>query len=64
MNQKILMAQEILGLKPGAAAEDVSVAFRNLAVKYHPDKVASLGNELKEPALKFKSKHSSLKCSK
>ena len=37
---------EILGLKPGAAIEEVHSAYRKAAQAYHPDKVAHLGPEL------------------
>lgn len=30
---------EILGLKPGASKEEVQTAYRNLAKKFHPDKL-------------------------
>ena len=29
---------EILGLSPGATTEEIKKSFRNLALKYHPDK--------------------------
>ncbi|WP_415283662.1 J domain-containing protein [Candidatus Nitrososphaera sp. FF02] len=29
---------EVLGLEPGASAEDIKKSFRSLALKHHPDK--------------------------
>lgn len=44
-----------LGLEPGASPEAVKKAYRELANKYHPDKVAHLGEEFQQMAeLKFK----------
>ena len=36
---------EILGLKPGASIKEIKDAYRNLALRYHPDKDSSKGNE-------------------
>jgi DnaJ like chaperone protein len=34
-----------LGLRPGCSDENVKDAYRDLASKYHPDKVSHLGQE-------------------
>jgi DnaJ like chaperone protein len=36
---------KVLGLKRGASQEEIRQAFHALAVKYHPDKVAHLGED-------------------
>ena len=41
---------KILGLKPGASAEDIRAAYHRAAQAYHPDKVAHLGREFQEMA--------------
>ncbi|MBW1980966.1 MAG: DnaJ domain-containing protein [Deltaproteobacteria bacterium] len=41
---------EILGLAPGATAEEIRSAYRRLAQKYHPDRVTHLGEEFQELA--------------
>jgi DnaJ domain len=41
---------EILGVAPAATAEEIRDAYRHLVSKYHPDKVESLGQELKDLA--------------
>ena len=47
---------EILGIKPDDDVEIIKKAYRDLAVKYHPDKVANLGPEFQKLAEeKFKS---------
>lgn len=38
---------EVLGVQPDAGASEVKKAYRALAMKYHPDKVAHLGEEFK-----------------
>ena len=38
---------EVLGLRRGATLEEVKKAYRELAGKYHPDKVSHLGDEFK-----------------
>ena len=35
----------ILGIKPTATDEEVKKAYRQMAIRYHPDKVAQLGEE-------------------
>lgn len=43
-------AYKVLGLTPDATDEEVRKAYRNMALKYHPDRVASLGDDVKEAA--------------
>jgi len=38
---------EILDVSPGASQEEIKAAFKQLAGKYHPDKVVHLGDEFK-----------------
>jgi DnaJ like chaperone protein len=38
---------EILDVPPDASQEDIKTAYKQLAGKYHPDKVAHLGDEFK-----------------
>jgi DnaJ like chaperone protein len=40
----------VLGVQPGSSREDVQQAYRELAAKYHPDKVSHLGEEFIELA--------------
>lgn len=41
---------DILGVAPSATAEEIRDAYKRLVSKYHPDKVDSLGQELKDLA--------------
>lgn len=41
---------EILGLEKSASDDEVKKAYRKMAVRYHPDKVASLGEEYQKGA--------------
>jgi molecular chaperone DnaJ len=43
---------EVLGLSKGAGADEIKKAYRNMALKYHPDRVAS--DKKKEAEEKFK----------
>jgi len=43
---------QVLGVKPGASADEIRAAYRHAAQAYHPDKVAHLGPELRELAQK------------
>jgi len=43
-------AYDILGVKPEDDVETIKKTFRDLAVKYHPDKVANLGPEIQQLA--------------
>lgn len=43
-------AYKILELEPSATDDEVKKAYRKMAVKFHPDKVAHLGDELQEQA--------------
>jgi hypothetical protein len=42
----------ILGIGPGADQKQIRQAYRRLAAQYHPDKVAHLGEDLRELAEK------------
>ena len=41
---------EVLGVEESATDEEVKKAYRKLAIRYHPDKVASLGEEYQKGA--------------
>ncbi len=43
-------AYQILGIASSATDEEVKKAYRKMAVKYHPDKVAHLGDDLQKQA--------------
>jgi uncharacterized membrane protein YkvA (DUF1232 family) len=40
----------VLGVEPGASLEEVTHAYREQMKRYHPDRVAGLGEELQEVA--------------
>ncbi len=40
----------VLGLEPGADFETIKKSYRQLSMKYHPDKVSHLGDEFKQVA--------------
>ena len=41
---------EVLGLQPGATPDEIRSAYRLASQRYHPDKVAHLGDEFQELA--------------
>jgi DnaJ like chaperone protein len=41
---------KILEIEPSATNEQVKKAYRKMAVKYHPDKVATLGEDIQKAA--------------
>ncbi|MBN2638988.1 MAG: TerB family tellurite resistance protein [Bacteroidales bacterium] len=43
-------AYTILGIKHDATEEEIKAAYREMAKKYHPDKVAHLGDDVKKAA--------------
>lgn len=43
---------DVLGVPPGASQEEIRAAYRSLAARYHPDKVAHLGDEFQAVAEK------------
>lgn len=43
-------AYKVLGITPDATDDEVRKAYRNMALKYHPDRVATLGDDVKEAA--------------
>lgn len=49
-HQNVQSAYDVLDIQPGATDEEVKKAYRKMAVKYHPDKVAYLGDDVKTKA--------------
>lgn len=53
-NQQIGLdeAYKILGISPNATNDEVKAAYRKMALKHHPDRVSSLGDDIREVAEK------------
>ena len=45
-------AYRILGITPDASNDEVKAAYRKMALKHHPDKVAALGEDVRRAAEK------------
>ena len=43
-------AYKVLGIEPTATDEEVRKAYKRMALKYHPDKVATLGADVQKAA--------------
>lgn len=45
-------AYKVLGISPSATNDEVKAAYRKMALKHHPDKVAALGEDVRKAAEK------------
>lgn len=45
-------AYKVLGIDPSASDDEVKAAYRKMALKHHPDRVATLGDDVKKAAEK------------
>ena len=45
-------AYHVLGISPSATNDEVKSAYRKMALKHHPDKVAALGEDVRRAAEK------------
>lgn len=45
-------AYKVLGIAPSATDDEVKTAYRQMALKHHPDRVATLGDDVKKAAEK------------
>ena len=43
---------KILGISPNATNDEVKAAYRKMALKHHPDRVSTLGDDVREAAEK------------
>ena len=41
---------KVLGVSPDVSDDDLKLAYRKLVLKHHPDRVANLGDDIKEAA--------------
>ena len=45
-------AYKVLGISPSATDDEVKAAYRQMALKHHPDRVSTLGDDVKRAAEK------------
>ena len=51
-NSNIEDAYKVLGISPTATDDEVKAAYRKMALKHHPDRVATLGEDIRKAAEK------------
>ena len=49
---ELSQAYKVLGISPSASNDEVKKAYRQMALKHHPDRVATLGDDVKQAAEK------------
>lgn len=49
---ELSQAYKVLGISPSASNDEVKKAYRQMALKHHPDRVATLGEDVKQAAEK------------
>ena len=47
---QLALAYKVLGVAPTATNDEVKAAFRKMALKHHPDRVAALGEDVRKSA--------------
>ena len=47
---KLNEAYKVLGIEPTATDDEVRKAYRQMALKHHPDRVAALGEDVRKAA--------------
>ncbi len=47
---KLSEAYKVLGIEPTATDDEVRKAYRQMALKHHPDRVAALGEDVRKAA--------------
>ena len=45
-------AYKVLGISPSATDDEVKAAYRKMALKHHPDRVSTLGDDIRKAAEK------------
>ena len=49
-SDKLAEAYKVLGVDPSATNDEVKAAYRKMALKHHPDRVAALGEDVRKSA--------------